>query len=489
MAAELTLSPWSMLTDIDTVGIAAELANLDPIRLHHHDTDDIGFIDRIAAELTKRGDDEPELFHAVIAHDAQAVEPIIRVIADSTDRRGATVVTTSESPAATHAVSFDLSGDGHLHIRDLNLDLISAGLTAEEAAATAAIVAVTRDAAPVPSPPHRVDQPVWRAATDRSGTLVTTYADAAPTVEDAAPAPAQTADADSGADEEVEESSASPQTSVDDLDPTLDEDLTAWFDPDSRVPKLRVLGPVRATAHGNPAAVARRKPHYVELLAYLALHPEGVSSRQIAEAFSINKDRVRIDVGVVRKWLGENPRTGDYYLPPAMQTRAAGQAGVWTYQVDDVLVDADLFRRLRARGQARGDQGGQDDFDTALRLVEGAPFSDLRETGWSWLLDAESRDDEILACAIVDVAHDVVTAALQADDVDRAADAVTIATLASPYDEIARVDRAAVLVAQGHEDAAREFLASAVHNRSDDQLGPLDLPATTKRQCGRFSGA
>src|SRR5690606_37382732 len=122
---------------------------------------------------------------------------------------------------------------------------------------TAAIVAVTRDSAPVFSPPHRVDEPVWRAATDRSGSLVTMYADAAPTVEDAAPAPAQTADADSGDKEEAEESSTSPQTSVDDLDPTLDEDLTAWFDPDSRVPKLRVLGPVRATAHGNPAAVAR----------------------------------------------------------------------------------------------------------------------------------------------------------------------------------------------------------------------------------------
>src|SRR3546814_500579 len=192
----------------------------------------------------------------------------------------------------------------------------------------------------------------------------------------------------------------------------------------------------------------------------------------------MSKDRVRIDIGVVRKWLGDNPHTGRPYLPPATQTRAAGEAGVWTYQVDDVLVDADLFRRLRARGQARGDEG-QEDFDTALRLVDGPPFSDLRETGWSWLLDSESRDDEILACAIVDVAHDVVSVALQEEDVDRAAEAVTTATLASPYDEIARVDRAAVLVAQGHEDAAREYLSSAVHNRSDDHMAPIELPLTT----------
>src|SRR3546814_8498434 len=37
MTAELTLSPWSLLTDIDTVGVASQLADLDPARLHHHE--------------------------------------------------------------------------------------------------------------------------------------------------------------------------------------------------------------------------------------------------------------------------------------------------------------------------------------------------------------------------------------------------------------------------------------------------------------------
>lgn len=477
MTAELTLSPWSMLTDVDTVGVAAELANLDPVRLHHHEPGDVGFLDRLTAELATRGDNDPELFHAVIASDVDAAEPLIRVIADSTNRLGAAVVTSSDSIAAD-AVSFHLTGDGRLHIRDLGLDLTSAGLTADEAAATAAIVTVTRDAAPVPTPVHDAQKPAWRATTDRSRNLVATYADAPPSVQGVMHTAEDSADAAPEPETVDETASPSQQAAPEVLDPRLDEDVAAWFDTDSRVPKLHLLGPVRATAHGNPAAVARRKPHYVELLAYLALHPEGVSSQQVAEAFSMSKDRVRIDIGVVRKWLGENPRSGRPYLPPATQSRAAGEAGVWTYQVDDVVVDADLFRRLRARGQARGDED-QKDFDTALRLVEGAPFSDLRETGWSWLLDTEYRDDEILACAIVDVAHDVVTAALRDESVDRAAEAVAIATLASPYDEIARVDRAAVLVAQGHEDAAREFLAAAVHNRSDDSLGPLEVSKRT----------
>ena len=476
ITAELTLSPWTILTDIDTVGVAAELSHLDPVRLHHHEPGDVGFLDRLTAELATRGDNEPEMFHAVIASDVNATEPMIRVIADSTGRLGATVVTSSDSPVAD-AVSFHLTGDGRLHIQGLGLDLASAGLTADEAAATAAIVAVTRDAAPVQPPEHHAQEPAWRAATDRSGNLVTAYADAPPTAQEVAHTADDTAD---GAPEpETVEETVSPSQleAAEVLDPTLDEDVAAWFDTNSRVPKLHLLGPVRATAHGNPAAVARRKPHYVEILAHLALHPEGVASQQVAEAFSMSKDRVRIDIGVVRKWLGDNPRTGRPYLPPAAQSRAASEAGVWTYQVDDVLVDADLFRRLRARGQTRGDEG-QEDFDTALRLVEGPPFSDLRESGWSWLLDAESRDDEILACAIVDVAHEVAATALRDNDVDRAAEAVSTATLASPYDEIARVDRAAVLVAQGHEDAAREFLASAVHNRSDDQLGPVEVPPT-----------
>src|SRR5690606_4523010 len=154
MTAELTLSPWSILTDIDTVGVAAELSDLDPVRLHHHEPDDVGFLACLTADLASRGEDEPEMFHAVIASELKAAEPLIRVIADSTGRLGATVVTASGDSPVTDAVSFHLTEDGRLHIQDLGLDLASAGLTAAEAAATAAIVAVTRDAVPGPPPAH-----------------------------------------------------------------------------------------------------------------------------------------------------------------------------------------------------------------------------------------------------------------------------------------------------------------------------------------------
>lgn len=485
VTAELTLSPWSVLADIDTIGVADELADLDPVRLHHHTSDDTAFLAQLTEELAQLGEREPEAFHAVITIATVDADDLSQSIADRHERRGAAVVTVGGNEHDRDVV-FNLTADGRLLATEIDLDLSPAGLTASEATATAALVSATRDAVTVPSPRNQSTEPAWRAATDRSGALTMAYADGFPASDEMLsvnePETPQPAVADVG---EANSTAAGPdETAPEPLDPQLDADLKAWFDDDCRLPRLHLLGPVRAQASGDPKAVSRRKPHYVELLAFLALRPEGVTTKQIAEAFSMVKDRVRVDITMLRKWLGHNERTGQPHLPTAAQSRAASEAGVWTYQVDDVLVDADLFRRLRARGQVRGAEG-QDDFDTALSLVEGAPFSDLRESGWSWLLDSDSRDDEILACAIVDIAHDVVTAALSHEDLDRALRAVEIARTAAPYDEVARVDLAAVLVAQGHENAAREFLNEAVHNRSDDHLGPIDLPARTVEQLPR----
>lgn len=440
-------------------------------------------------ELVQQGDREPETFHAVVTVSAVGADQLAQSIAARHDRVGAALVTVGGHERA-HDIAFHLSDGGRLLIPDLDLNLSPAGLTEAEAMATAALVSATRDAVTVPSPRNRSSEPAWRAAADRSGALSMAYADAIPssdnTLTDEEPDSPPTEKMAEDADETDRTPAAPPMASAEPLDPQLDADLKAWFDKDCRLPRLQLLGPVRAQAHGDPAAVSRRKPHYVELLTFLVLHPEGVTTKQITEAFSMSKDRVRNDIAIVRKWLGPNERTGQPYLPTAAQSRAAGEAGVWTYQVDDVLVDADLFRRLRARGQSRGAEG-LEDFATALRLVEGAPFSDLRESGWSWLLDADSRDDEILACAIVDAAHDVVTASLEGGDLDRALGAVETARLAAPYDEVARVDLAAVLVAQGHEDTAREFLSEAVHNRTDDHMGPIDLPARTAALLRRSS--
>ena len=145
------------------------------------------------------------------------------------------------------------------------------------------------------------------------------------------------------------------RSAVADADPTLDDDVTAWFSDRCDRPRLTLLGPVGVRAHGTP--ISKRKPYYTELLTYLATRPHGATPEEVADAFSITGPRVRNDVKVVRDWLGINPRTGRKHLPDARDTAAAQDRGIGVYQIEDLLVDADLFRRLRVRGETRGPDG------------------------------------------------------------------------------------------------------------------------------------
>lgn len=120
------------------------------------------------------------------------------------------------------------------------------------------------------------------------------------------------------------------------------------------------------------------------------------------------------------------------------------------------------------------------DLEIALRLVSGQPFDQLRPAGWSWLFDGE-RLDLAMTCAIVDVAHVVTTQALAEGDLVRARTTVETARRAAPYDEISRLDLAAVLYAEGHQEAANKLLIDDVCNRTDDDLGPVALPERTER--------
>jgi len=83
-------------------------------------------------------------------------------------------------------------------------------------------------------------------------------------------------------------------------------------------------------------------------------------------------------------------------LPVAHRVR-----GQQVCQLSEVLTDADLFRRLRARGEARG-PAGIDDFRKALDLVSGRPYDQQRPNGYGWLVDAPV--DHYATAAIADVA-------------------------------------------------------------------------------------
>src|SRR6478672_10558568 len=202
-------------------------------------------------------------------------------------------------------------------------------------------------------------------------------------------------------------------------------------------------GPCRP--EGHVARSGHRRPYYVEFLAYLTLHPNGVTAEKLAEDLCIRPQKARSDLSIIRKWLGQS-RAGKPYLPRAQQTHQDGVPA--TYALDGVLCDLDLFRRLRARGQSRGAEG-MADLISALHLVSGEPFTDLRKDGWGWLLEGD-RLDHIMTAAIVDVGHIVTTHALAVGNIDLADFATNVALAASPYDEVAALDRVAVDRAMGN---------------------------------------
>lgn len=104
------------------------------------------------------------------------------------------------------------------------------------------------------------------------------------------------------------------------------------------------------------------------------------------------------------------------------------------YLLVGVLTDIDLFRRLRARGQARGPEG-LTDLWAALVLIPREPFTGQRRGGWGWLADGV-RVDQHMVCAVVNAAHLVTIAALHSGDVQLARTATETALLAAPYEDI-----------------------------------------------------
>lgn len=488
VAAELALNPWSALVNVNVIGFGQELAELDTLRLHHHDNGDkvVASIAENLATAQESGSGEPDPFWAVITTGDGASELAMLLTAPATTRLGAALVTVNVFVPGSLIVEVD--SHGRLLAPALDLDLHAAGLTALEASACAAIVDLTRESEAIRIPTTTSASDEWRALTDHSGAVrsdLTGAREVQGTSEGSLlPRPVEEyVDAAATTAEDVDTLApvvpAQVRRQVEQSDPTLDQDVADWFDTESVRPRLTLLGPVTARAYGVVSpAIAKRRPYFVELLAFLALHPEGVTGSAVADAFSIAGSRARTDLGSLRAWLGQSHRTGQEHLPPANHSPTFRKTGVKSYQVQDVLVDLDLFRRLRARGEARGAEGISD-LETAVGLVHGVPFSHLRERGWSWLLDGE-RLHETIGCAIVDTAHVVVIDALAKGDLRTARNAAETACKAAPYDDISRLDLVKVTAVEGHLEAADRMLVDDVFNRADDHMPPVDLPDRTR---------
>jgi hypothetical protein len=262
---------------------------------------------------------------------------------------------------------------------------------------------------------------------------------------------------------------------VEGIDPELDRDLAAWHDPTCTQPKVRLLGPVTVTAQGS---LPQRNPRLLwntEIVAYLATRSGGVSVETYGtdlwpdDPDIASKTKARQSISIVRQWLGINQRTGREHLP-----KGVGAGLAKPYRLEDVLIDAELFRRLRLRGTARGADGIAD-LRAALDLVTGVPFSERRPEGYRWL--ADNALDHIYSGMIVDVAHIVASHHLAAGEPDLAASAAHIALKAGSSEDVPLLDLVAACDAQGNRAEADAYIKRVLANH--DAEVEEDLPPRT----------
>lgn len=552
LAAEIACNPWSRDAAVDCLGVAGEIAPMNPQRVRYHESatssaaylaeaaiagviaDAVATLERAdavghdvaTARACQLGDDTwPSRLLLIEARGPRtpALADLLRLLED---HRGATATCVvvaaghndtgepsagdpstgdlhpaSDGPSRRHqGVILDFTDDGRVKVPHAGLDLVAVGLTSDEAQGCAALLAHSEDLhdVEIPHDPHA--EQGWRSYADEAGALRPEHTMARDHADDATPdaagegGPAEPSasvlpgpDRDylrNGATTPADLAVLAPRVplrvrgDVEDTDADLDADLAAWFADDCDLPRLTLLGPVGARTRGDALAVANRKGYFIEILAYLATRPHGATPAQLAEDFGITVGRARTGIATVRDWLGVNPRTGRKHLPDARQSPAGKARGVGVYQVDGLLVDVDLFRRLRLRGEVRG-ADGITDLCRALSLVGGRPFDHLRTSGWSWLHEGDRLDQHML-CAVVDVAHLVATASLaDGGDLARARASAELAALAAPDEEIPRLDLAAVTAAEGHAPEAQRILREDVCNRFDDGDAPTELSERT----------
>ncbi len=516
LAAQLAVNPWSRRVQVDCIGVAEEAVAMDE-RISYYQTGAAGSpaaAEVLAAAVTtvdraKRHDTDVStartgsvdddtwparmLLLDAATGDPEDLEQLLQLVNDHVGQSATSIVVAGERPNTPGAV-LHMTNTGRVVLEHAGLNLIAVGLTSDEARGCALVYAQSEVAEDVPVPVDETATDGWEAYTDQSGALRREYTLPRNTPADAVDEPLSSLL--EGDDEDYIRQSAIVQEDLETLapkvpehvraeveqsDPTLDQDIADWFSTDCARPRLSLLGPVTARTHGK--ALAKRKPYFTELLAYLALHRKhGATREEIGEAFDITPGKVRDYTNTVREWLGTNPSTAEPHLPHADKAPATKLRGVNVYQVDDgLLVDLHLFLRLRKRGQARGGAEGVTDLCTALELVgEAKPFSQLREEGWSWLVNEPDRVDLMASGWIADVALIVVTQALAAGDLVKARSAAYVANRADPDGESTRLCLAHVMKAEGDQLEADRILREEICNRSDDGDAPLELSERTK---------
>lgn len=507
VAAELALNAWSDVETVEIAGPPQDVVSLNYGRLLDADHIDLDELTKFVRQMVENVETSgrsvldlrrtnskdawaPALFLTSISdQDMNRVQPLVTALLDemarTAGRTSITLVTVAGAPLDLRATTLTFTREGTLETPWAVIR--PNGMTADEAAVLGQLLddADTDGDAPIPRAVGSDGDPT---DTDQAGALtaeITEPRRGSGDPDSILPHPDQAYVASAATTPEdlaVLAPAVPPTQAAATLaaDPDLDQDLADWADAESQRPKLRVLGPVELHAPGDTTKEVEARPAYfTELAAYLACHPEGVTPNQVAADFGIQNNTLHTRLGQLRKWLGKRPGTDDWHLPTAQRVR-----GRQVYQLSGVLTDADLFRRLRARGEARGHEGVED-FRKALELVAGRPYDQQRSHGYGWL--ADTPVDHYVTAAIVDVAHVYATHCLTDGNARAALWSAEKAIMAAPSEEKPRLDLARAMQAMGDCEDAQRYLHREVFNRSDDDRAPLDPTARTQ-EVGRRIG-
>lgn len=426
LAADLATSPWATEVEIHCSGLAIEAASLSAHQFHDHVSLD---------QLSEAINEQPGRRTRVVLADTTTGAGVVSDSSVAAMGSDSAAVLLLADCAVADSYDLNLDGQGRLTLPGLDAHVDTVQLSDVEAAGCAALLASITGTAggsrPAtdkiwPTAEFTLDDDRKPSASQPLGVRAAMQPKPSPPADDRGACTAEHSRVEGGGRAAY--------------DTALDADLASWFADDCDRPRLSLLGPVTVRAHGIP--LARRKPYYVELLAYLALHPNGATPDELAEAFSLTIPRVRNDIKVLRDWLGTDRRTGRRHIPDARETAAALARGIGTYQVEGLLTDVQLFTQLRDRGESKGPDGILD-LRRALDLVSGPPFDKLRPGGWAWLYEGD-RTDQHLQQAIVGVAQQVARHYAAVGEFRISRRAAEIGVRAAPYDEAAQETLTAV---------------------------------------------
>lgn len=203
--------------------------------------------------------------------------------------------------------------------------------------------------------------------------------------------------------------------------------------------RVEVLGDVRVSLGGESLVMGRR---VLDLVAYLAVHPEGVGEERLRTAVwpdGVARGTFNNTVSTVRSALGTVE--GRLLLPTLGEDRR--------YRLDPgVTCDLAMFTALPS-------DAGLHELDAALSLVRGRPFDAAAGFEWAWREGFVALAERSVAA----VAHRAAVAHLDNGDADAALAAVDAGVRAAPCDEQLYRDRMRAWDLAGNAAAVESAMA------------------------------